>query len=333
MNTKRLPVVSVIMPVYNGAQYIRGAIESILNQTFKDFEIIVVDDGSTDGTYAAIEPWIKDGTIVYVHQANTGVSAARNNAIRLAKGEFLKFLDNDDFLYPKQLELQVRHLENKPINIISVSDVEYEFKSKTLKQMKITLGKMSQLARFILGNLGPPHIYLVRRSMIEKIGGFDEELSSCEDSDFWLRVILQGGIVEKLDYLGCRYRILEGSLDADMDKGLRNYCKVFDKLNQALLPQTGRLPDDVLNELLIKNVLLIHRCFKKKIQPVSYLPNALKMNQFIYQNKKTGLKRLLFSSLGAQNIALLKYIKAYLTNRDYYDKLNAATWRDERNYV
>jgi len=321
------------MPVYNGAKFIRGAIESVLDQTLKDLEIIVVDDGSTDGTYAVIEPWIKDGTILYLHQKNRGVSAARNNAIRLAKGTFLKFLDYDDSLFPQQLELQVQQLANKPDHYMSVSDIEFDFESGTKKHVKIVLGKMDQLARFIMGNLGPPQIFLVRRSMIEKIGGFDEELSSCEDSDLWLRVMLAGGVVEKLDHLGCSYRILSGSLDADMDKGLKNYSKVFDKLNAALLPKIDQLPDEVLHQLLLKNVVLIHRCFKKGVKPSDYLPNALKMNQLIYEKKKTGFKKILFTALGAQNIAYLKYIKAYLTDKDYYNNLNLATWRDEKSYA
>jgi len=333
MNTDKNPAVSVIMPVYNGAHIIRGAVESILNQTFKDLELIVVDDGSTDGTHAAIEPWIKNGTILYVHQKNAGVSAARNTALRLAKGTFLKFLDSDDFLYPQQLELQVKQLIDKPDNYISVTDCEYEFESKTKKHVRIVLGKHNQLARFIMGNLGPPHIFLIRRSMIEKIGGFDEGLSSCEDSDLWLRVMLQGGIVEKLDFLGCRYRILKGSLDADMDKGLVNFCKVIDKLNSALLPQINQQPREVLEQLLLANTRLFHRCFKAKIKPATYLPNALKASTIIYKEKIHGLKKLIAMIIGIQNVALLLYIKAYLTNRNYYENLNIATWRDENNYA
>jgi glycosyltransferase involved in cell wall biosynthesis len=177
------PMVSVIIPVFNGAAYIQGAIESVLNQTSKDVEIIVVDDGSTDETARLLGPWINNGAIRYVHQANKGSMVARNVGIRMAKGKFIKFLDSDDFLYPRQLELQVQHLENKPDFVISATDYEFEYEDKTRQQVKMNLGHGSQLARIIEDNLGPIHCFLVRRKVIEKVAGFDESLSSCQDTD------------------------------------------------------------------------------------------------------------------------------------------------------
>ena len=195
-------LVSVIVPVFNGARYINCAIENILEQTHKNIEIIVVDDGSTDDTKKEIEPYIQKGTIKYIYQPNKGLAGARNTGIENSSGEFIKFLDCDDLLYPQQIERQVRHLENKPENIVSITDYQLEFESKNKKTIHIWMGTGSQLARFIESNLGPVHAYLVRRSLVKKISGFDESLSSCEDTDFWLRALLQGCVLEKAGICG-----------------------------------------------------------------------------------------------------------------------------------
>ena len=99
--------VSVIIPTFNCAQLIAEAIDSVLAQTCADVEIIIVDDGSTDNTKEVISPYLKDKRIQYTFQQNKGLAAARNTGIHLATGEFLKFLDSDDFLYPQQIEMQI----------------------------------------------------------------------------------------------------------------------------------------------------------------------------------------------------------------------------------
>jgi glycosyltransferase involved in cell wall biosynthesis len=102
-----MPTVSVIIPTYNRANYICEAIDSILAQTYADYEIIVVDDGSTDGTRQALQRWIDDGTICYYYQENRGESAARNHGIRKARGQYIAFLDSDDLFLPTKFEKQV----------------------------------------------------------------------------------------------------------------------------------------------------------------------------------------------------------------------------------
>ena len=113
--------VSVIIPVFNGAQYIRGAVESVLNQTFKDLEIIVIDDGSTDNTKKLLEDWISKGRIRYIFQENRGLAAARNAGVKAAQSKYIKFLDHDDFLYPEQIEKQFAQIKDSE-NLISISD-------------------------------------------------------------------------------------------------------------------------------------------------------------------------------------------------------------------
>ena len=113
------PTVSIILPTYNRAHTLRKAVDSILNQTYKDFELIVVDDGSTDDTYNLIKS-INDYRIVYVkHEKNKGAAAARNTGIKLAKGKYIAFQDSDDEWYSHKLEKQMEIIENnKLIDIV-----------------------------------------------------------------------------------------------------------------------------------------------------------------------------------------------------------------------
>src|SRR5688500_924354 len=109
--TEQQPLVSVIIPVYNGARFLRAALESVFAQTYRPIEVIVVDDGSADdsGVIAQSFPEVR-----YIRQENQGVAAARNNAIEAARGEFFAFLDQDDLWTPEKLRLQIEHLLDHP---------------------------------------------------------------------------------------------------------------------------------------------------------------------------------------------------------------------------
>src|SRR5690349_3602213 len=107
-----MPKVSVIIPTYNRAQFIARAVDSVLEQTYKDFEIIVIDDGSSDNTQEILKAY--EGKIRYVYQQNKGISAARNRGIQEAKGEYIAFLDSDDVWKPEKLSVQVAILDVNP---------------------------------------------------------------------------------------------------------------------------------------------------------------------------------------------------------------------------
>ena len=105
------PLVSIIIPAYNVEKYVQEAIDSALSQIYKDIEIIVVDDGSTDNTKKVLNPYIKKGQIHYIYQENKGLSSARNTGIRAAKGGYIAFLDSDDLFLPEKMQRQVDFLE------------------------------------------------------------------------------------------------------------------------------------------------------------------------------------------------------------------------------
>ncbi|WP_445240421.1 glycosyltransferase family 2 protein [Microcoleus vaginatus] len=108
----RTPLISVIIPAYNGDRYIVQAVESALGQTFNNLEIIVVDDGSTDRTQQVLQPYLD--RIRYIYQKNQGVGVARNQACQLARGKFLAFLDADDYFLPSKLEKQIACFDADP---------------------------------------------------------------------------------------------------------------------------------------------------------------------------------------------------------------------------
>ncbi len=173
------PIVSVIIPVYNGARYLRAALESVFAQTYRSFEVIVVDDGSADdsGIIAQSFPEVR-----YLHQTNQGVAAARNHGIEAARGEFFAFLDQDDLWTPDKLRLQIEYLRSHP-------DVGY-----TLTQQKFFLDPGATLPAWfrkelfdsvhtgwVLGTL------VVRRTTFEQVGNFVTGYSAANDSDWFFR--------------------------------------------------------------------------------------------------------------------------------------------------
>lgn len=330
------PKVSVIIPVYNGGQYIRGAVESVLNQTFKDLEIIVIDDGSTDRTKDVLSPWINEGKIVYFFQQNKGLAGARNTGIKLSKGKFLKFLDRDDLLYPQILEKQVDHLANKPETLISTTDYELEFPSKNKKAVTIWIGKENrQLARFIEGNPCPVHTILIRSDVVRRANGFDEDLRCHEDTFLWQRLLIQNCSFEKIDFTGCLYRILDGALSDNRDKMFHQHCRFSERMNQLLLPQLQGLGLSVIDQLLITNTRLVHACFLRKMRPNSVLPKTIQALEAVYMMKTNKIKGSISKIMGIQAISYFQYLKRTSMDKSYCIQIRDMDvfWRDESHYA
>ncbi len=185
--------VSVIIPAHNYGCYINEAIRSVLDQTFKDFELIMVDDGSTDNTQEVVNSF-KDHRVKYIYQENRGVSAARNSGISAASGEYLAFLDADDIWLPQKLELQMRVMESAPLAGLVYSDIFY-FDSATgvlTESLFQTLNgpppRGSVLERHVDEFFAHPSTWLVRRSVFNRVGLFDETQISAEDEDMLFRI-------------------------------------------------------------------------------------------------------------------------------------------------
>jgi len=191
--------VSVIIPTYNCAQYINRAIDSVLDQTFKDVEIIVVDDGSTDDTYEKIRRWVGSNRIRYLYQSNRGCGAARNYGISNSGGKYIAFLDADDKWLPGMLSRCLAVIEKDRCDLVSTdnyivylregkeikSEIQsYEWIEKTPEELFLTFLEV--------GGIGSPEKAVFKREIFDEVGLFDASLPVYEDLDLWIRIAKYG---------------------------------------------------------------------------------------------------------------------------------------------
>ncbi len=188
--------VSVIIPTYNRAHLIGQALESVLNQTYPNTEVIVVDDGSTDNTKEVIARY-DSSRVRYIYQANAGPSAARNNGVRHSEAEFISFLDSDDTYLPTKLEKQVAYLNSHPEVDVVLCLWNYVGEDRVTIVEEVTEAPTEDMLKRILltGIWGyfPPHVPLLRRECFIRAGGFIETLPAREEQAFWMHVALVGG--------------------------------------------------------------------------------------------------------------------------------------------
>lgn len=197
------PKVSIIVPCYNQAQYLDECLQSVLMQSYNNWECIVVNDGSPDNTNQLAKKWIeKDTRYKYFYQENGGLSSARNAGLKIAKGDYVQFLDSDDLIEPEKVKVQIDALVSDQEIDISVSGYRYfESSILELKAMgshnffpEVVLHKNDIDTKEVLNVKNPMVISapLYRRSVFEKVGVFDEDLVSLEDWEFHTRCALHG---------------------------------------------------------------------------------------------------------------------------------------------
>jgi len=308
--------VSIIIPTYNKALYIQEAVESALAQTYKNVEIIVVDDGSTDGTTKILESYIETKKITYFYQPNKGHSAARNAGLRMAKGRYIKFLDSDDFLYPQQIEKQIQDIAEDP-KAISVTDC-------TLLKLngKIEIGKIfmpspqKQYASFIESNKVVIHAVLVPKFWLEQVGGFDETLTCSVDTDLWIRILGCGAYMKHLPFAGCCYRILRKSVSDDTENMFFQKVKIYEKINQSF--KINGISDPFLIESLLNiNTKLLEECLVRKLNPAELLVNTLEMTGKLYDFRKKGIFKMLYKMSGISNYLRVRHLIKCMTQKNY----------------
>ena len=178
--------ISVVIPTFNRAEFILKTINSILEQTIKVDEIIVVDDGSTDNTKQVL----KNFNIKYIYQENKGVSSARNRGIKESKNSWIAFCDSDDIWHKDKLEKQINFHNDNPHILISHTNEIWKFNDKIIKQKKHQLKPRGYCFKDNLESckIGASTL-LVNKSILDDIGLFDESLKACEDYDLWLRIL------------------------------------------------------------------------------------------------------------------------------------------------
>lgn len=187
-----MPTVSVIIPTFNTALYLCSAIESVLSQTYKDYELIIIDDGSTDDTAHIVRPYQSD-KVRYYFQVNRGVNSARNTGIQNANGQLIALLDADDTWHPSKLERQVQYMMNNPQ--IVLSSCALTLVDENNRCIKIvhpeTYDKSDKVVHELyIRNIiyGGSSCVIIRKDCLNTVGCFDEVLHGAEDQDMWLRI-------------------------------------------------------------------------------------------------------------------------------------------------
>ena len=235
------PTVSVIMPAYNAERYLETAVESVLRQTFTDFELLIVDDGSADGTVAVARRYAdRDPRVRVLQQRNAGPGPARNTAFRAAAGRFFAFLDSDDEWDDTFLAEQLAVLAMRPDVDVVVGNARNRGgprdgqPSRPLRRdgVPITLAEIlaDETSLFIMA--------VFRREVIEAVGGFDTELLTNEEYEMWIRAALAGFSFTRhtkpLGWYACR----PGSLSSSDTRMLSGILRVFAKTRAALPPRS-----------------------------------------------------------------------------------------------
>jgi glycosyl transferase family 2 len=222
------PAVSVLVPTFQRREYVLRAVESVLAQTFEDFELIVVDDGSTDGTREALAGL--DGRLRYEWQENRGVAAARNTGIRLARGDVVAFLDSDNRWRPEHLSVVTALLELHPQAVLATTCPHYRLAGAAPVEKAEVIDLLPRL--LFATPVGFTSCIAVRRHALAAVGGFDERLPVLEDSDLWLRLSVLGPVC-MLGRLTIEHTVTAGGLK---ERGIESgaYLEAF-----ALSAATG----------------------------------------------------------------------------------------------
>jgi len=257
-----MPKISVIIPNYNNANYITCAIESVLSQTYTDFEILVVDDGSTDNSKGAIGKYILKhcNKMRYFYQENKGLSVARNKGIKESRGSYITFLDSDDEWKPTKLERQMKLIEKEDADFVhcaarikyddAISD-EIKPKFPAYNFYDLLLTKKSVVTSTVL----------LKKACFDNAGLFDEEIKSAEDYELWLRMFF-------------KYKI--GYIDEPLAI-YRKHSGNFSSNNQELMRKEGVK----IFQNLQKNSGFSKGLIRKKLSGDHY-----KLGKFYYKNKK-----------------------------------------------
>jgi glycosyltransferase involved in cell wall biosynthesis len=255
MSAQLSPKISVIIPAYNSERYLLESLQSVLDQTFQDYEVIVVDDGSTDGTKHRVLSVA--GPITYIHQPNQGPAAARNTGIRAARGELICFLDADDSWARNKLQMQVDYMDrNAGVSLVFSDEEEFDEHGVQCVSLLSRSAFHSELAKGgivaaafekLLGeNFIPTSTVMVRTASLREAGPFDVALRGPEDRDMWSRLAVRGPIACIPQVLG-RKRVVASSVSRDVENTLRSRILMWTKFRN-LFPELA--PAGTINALL-----------------------------------------------------------------------------------
>lgn len=224
-------LVSIIIPAYNSSSFIRETLESIFIQTYGNYEVILVNDGSTDDTETIIQEYLDK--ILYLFQNNRGICAARNLGIIHARGEYIAFLDHDDVWLPQKLELQVGNIERgNDIGLVTCGRIDINIHGAKIDEYVPPVNQYEKhilIEKMAMNNIvGGASAVLVRHSVLDAVGMFDVKLTMAEDIELWMRILEKYKII-CIDRLLYRYRNLPCSGSSNAENNIRNQVILIDR--------------------------------------------------------------------------------------------------------
>jgi glycosyltransferase involved in cell wall biosynthesis len=225
---------TVIIPAYNASQYLSETIDSVLAQTFDDFELLIIDDGSTDNTAEIANHYCQlDNRVKLISQSNKGVASARNQGIKLANSKFIALLDADDLWLPNKLFSHFEHLHHNSQVGVSFAKVEFLTSNGELTGY-LSNSPLNGIKPAYLLYENPtitPSNFILRREVFEQVGNFEEQMRSLEDLELLLRVACNGiWKIEGINQVLTQYRISKSSLSSDLYKMEESWNLLIDKV-------------------------------------------------------------------------------------------------------
>lgn len=269
-----LPLVSIVIPTYNNGAVVCQAIDCSLNQTYKNVEIIVVDDGSSDDTEVLLREKYQD-KIIYIRQKNKGTGGARNTGIRNSSGKYLQFLDADDLLDPDKINIQMNQLQSTPEKSLSYCD----YSCCDINDMTVTYARISPvlqkekpfndiMLKWETGLTIPVHCFIFDAKLFKENSiGFDENLQANEDWECWMNVFALDPKVFFVDRVLAFYRVRNDSRCRNRVKMRKSYLTAIDKqikinrLNGEVLKHLHSRKEQI--EYLYRDAALVNRLINR----------------------------------------------------------------------
>jgi glycosyltransferase involved in cell wall biosynthesis len=237
------PLVSVVLPTYNMARFVPGALQSVLSQTYRHLEVHVVDDGSADDPRNAIAPLLSDDRVHFHWQPHAGQGRARNTGVRLARGDYVAFLDADDLWVPDKLERQLPLFDRPDVGVVYTDFQCIDVKGAQIptSRLRARTGRITN--ELLIENFVTGMTSLVRRECFESVGPFDELLPMGNDYDLFLRISTKFEFAY-LDHVTYLYRHWEGQLSRNFEARLDCAIAIMKRLLDA---HPGLIPRDIEN--------------------------------------------------------------------------------------
>ncbi len=328
---KYSPLISICIPTYNRSGFLTRSINSALNQSYENYEILIIDDGSTDNTRQIIESF-NNSKIRYIYKEHTGIPDTRNRALAEAKGEFILWLDSDDEIFPNILELYIAKLnEQRNLELIypNLQIIDEEGKQKQILKYQNWNNRQNEALQFALkiGSPFPNASSLVKKSIYEEIGNFDLEFKRAQDFDFWVRMLIKRNtIMYHYDTILYSYYMHKDNVTGLLtDKtnykyeriiisNILTYCQLYDLFSALKLNNS-----DEIKAKVFKEIADIYMKYNSLVNAIQFLELSDKLN-FNYSVKQliSELRDSYESSKSTLNRFMNEYpIELLQNNKDF----------------